>query len=79
VARIAPTKGRRVRHSENGTASSVKKISPEEGQQLLDRQARKFLKMSGEDFARDYRAGRIKDPHRLAVARVAILLPLVEN
>jgi hypothetical protein len=58
---------------------SVEKISREEGKRLVDRQARKFLKMSGEDFARDYRAGRIKDPHRLAVARVAILLPLVES
>jgi hypothetical protein len=35
--------------------------------------------MSGEDFARQYREGRIEDPDRLAVSRVAILLPLVES
>ena len=64
--------------SKNG-AVTVASLSREEGKQLVDRQARKYLKMSGEDFARDYRAGRIKDPHRLAVARVAILLPLVEG
>lgn len=54
-------------------------LSPEEAAQLLDQQARKFLNMSGKDFVRDYRAGKIKDPHRLAVARVAILLPLADD
>jgi hypothetical protein len=58
---------------------TIQHISRDEGKKLVDRQARKFLNMSGEGFARDYRAGKIKDPHRLAVARVAILLPLVED
>lgn len=49
------------------------------GCQLLDRQARKFLNLSGEEFAQQYRAGTIKEPHRLAVARVAILLPLADD
>jgi hypothetical protein len=73
---VACTSRRPESISQNG---SVEKLSREEGKRLLDRQAQKYLKMSGEDFARDYRAGKIKDRHRLAVARVAILLPLVEN
>jgi hypothetical protein len=53
-------------------------MSPEEGWRLLDQQARTFLGMSGEEFARRYREGLIEDPHRLEVARVVILLPLAE-
>jgi hypothetical protein len=60
-------------------SDSVERISREEGARLVDEQARRYLKMSSEDFVRKYRAGRITDPHRLDVARVAILLPLVEN
>ena len=62
-----------------GVADTVERLTREQGKQLIDRQARKYLKMSGEQFVRDYRAGTIKDPHRLAVSRVAILLPLVEK
>jgi hypothetical protein len=57
---------------------SIETITREEGLRLLDRQARKFLGMSGEEFSRRYRAGQIENPHRLEVARVAILLPLAE-
>ena len=64
--------------SANGVPT-VERISREEGKRLLDQQARRFLNMSGEQFVRDYRSGRIEHPHRLAVARVAILLPLVED
>lgn len=71
---------RNPRRSEQvSAANSVERISREDGARLVDRQARKYLKMSGADFVRDYRAGRIEDPHRLDVARVAILLPLVEK
>src|SRR5688500_14300665 len=64
--------------SANGV-ETVERLSREEGKQLVDRQARKSLQMSGEDFARQYREGRISDPDRLSVSRVAILLPLVES
>jgi hypothetical protein len=57
---------------------SIETMTREEGFRLLDRQARKFLGMSGEEFVRRFRAGEIEDPHRLEVARVAILLPLAE-
>jgi hypothetical protein len=71
------TKHRRTA-SANGVGT-VEKLSREEGKRLVDRQARKFLNMSGEEFAREYRSGRIEHPHRLAVTRVATLLPLIED
>jgi hypothetical protein len=74
----AVASNRRRTASANGV-ETVERLSREEGKQLVDRQARKYLKMSGEDFARQYREGRINDPDRLAVSRVAILLPLVES
>ena len=57
---------------------SIETMTREEGLRLLDRQARKFLGMSGEEFVRQYREGRFDNPHRLEVARVAVLLPLTE-
>jgi hypothetical protein len=56
----------------------IETMTREEGKRLFDRQARKFLGMSGEEFYRRYRAGEIEDPYRLEVARVAMLLPLAE-
>ena len=57
---------------------SIKTMTREEGLRLLDRQARKFLGMSGEEFIVRYNAGEFEAPFRLEVARVAILLPLTE-
>lgn len=57
---------------------SIELMTREEGLRLLDRQARKYLGMSGEEFIVRYNAGEIEDPHRLDVARVAMLLPLAE-
>lgn len=57
----------------------IKYVSRHEGRAILDRQARKYLNMSGEEFVRDYRAGRIADPNRSEVRRVAMLIPLAEQ
>lgn len=57
---------------------SIETLTREQGLKLLDRQARKFLGMSGEEFVRRYIAGEIENPCRLEVARVAMLLPLAE-
>lgn len=59
--------------------SGITHISRREGAQLLDRQARKYLGMSGEEFARQYRAGKIDDPERSEVIRVSLLLPLADD
>jgi hypothetical protein len=50
-------------------------LSREEGEKLLDRQARRYLRMSGPEFARKWKAKQIKNPDRPEVMRVAFLLP----
>ena len=50
-------------------------LSKEEGEKLLDRQARRYLRMSGKEFVRRWKAKKIKDPDRPEVMRVAFLLP----
>lgn len=51
-------------------------VDRRKGAEILDRQARKYLNMSGAEFARQYRAGTLDDPDRPEVIRVALLLPL---
>jgi hypothetical protein len=53
-------------------------LTRQEGERLLDRQARKYLGMSGAEFRQQYRAGTL-DPERSAVIRVSLLLPLAER
>jgi hypothetical protein len=50
-------------------------LSKQEGEKLLDRQARRYLRMSGKEFVRRWKAKKIKDPDRPEVMRVAFLLP----
>ena len=50
-------------------------LSREEGQKLLDRQARRYLGMSGPEFARKWKAKKIENPDRPEVMRAAFLLP----
>ncbi|HEY7034198.1 MAG TPA: hypothetical protein VH482_22860 [Thermomicrobiales bacterium] len=57
----------------------IRWISREEGIAILDRQARKSLGMSGEEFVRKYRAGEIEDPDRSEVMRVSILIPYADE
>lgn len=59
------------RSSKNG----FRVLSREEGKNLLDRQARRYLHMSGEKFVRLWKAKKIKNPDRPEVMRVAFLLP----
>jgi hypothetical protein len=53
-------------------------VSREEGLAILDRQARKYLGMSGEEFVRKYRAGEI-DEDCSDVSRVAMLIPFADE
>jgi hypothetical protein len=49
-------------------------ITREEGIAILDRQARKYLGMSGEEFVRRYRAGELS--HDCSeVTRLSMLIP----
>ena len=53
----------------------VKFLTPEEGQKLLDKQARHYLGMSGKEFVRKWKAKEFKDPDRPQIMQVAFLLP----
>jgi len=59
--------------------SGVRYISREEGVARLDRAARKYLNMSGEEFVRRYHAGDIPDPDRSEVIRLAMLMQYAEE
>jgi len=58
---------------------SVQHLSDEEACALFDRQARKFLGISGEEFLRRYDAGEFRECGSLNVVRMQILLPLVRQ
>ena len=53
----------------------VKFLTAEEGKTLLDQQARRLLKMSGDEFVRRWKAKKIKNPDRPEVMQVAFLIP----
>jgi hypothetical protein len=58
--------------------SHIERISPRQGSALLNRQARKYLNMSGDEFRRQYRAGLL-DTEDSRVIRVSFLLPLAKD
>ena len=58
------------------TSGEVRELEAAEGAELLDRQARKYLGMSGDEFAAKWRAGELDPDADPAVMRVAMLLPL---
>ena len=75
-------RARRVAHS--GRFRPVRKTQPKyitrgEGERLLDRQARKYLKMSGPEFKRTYRSGEITSSDHPDVTRVSFLIPMSEE
>lgn len=56
---------------------AIQELSEQEARELLDKQARRYLGMSGEEFIRAWDAGEFDaDPDRPEVMRVAMLLPL---
>lgn len=57
--------------------SAPHELSREEGLTLLDRQARRYLGMSGDEFVQAWRDGKFdQQSDRPEVMRVAMLLPL---
>lgn len=55
----------------------VRELDESGAREVLDRQARRYLGMSGEDFISAWDAGRFRDDSdRPEVVRVAMLLPL---
>lgn len=51
-------------------------ISKKEGAALLDRQARKYLKISGKEFRDRYKSGDLNGLDAEAVRRVSFILPM---
>ena len=59
----------------NGNLPKVKILSRKEGKKLLDRQVRRSLNMSGEEFVRKWKARQFKDPEDPELIRLAFLIP----
>jgi len=53
----------------------VKFLDPEEGKMLFENAAQHYLKMTGEQFKRKWKAKKIKNLDRPEVMHVASLLP----
>lgn len=63
-------------HSTNG---QIRELTREEGLALLDREARRYLQMSAEEFIRAWEAGEFDDdPDRPNVMYLAMLLPFAQ-
>jgi hypothetical protein len=63
-------------HSSNG---QIRELTREEGLALLDREARRYLQMSAEQFIKAWEAGDFdEDPDRPDVMYVAMLLPFAK-
>ncbi len=54
----------------------VQEVSAEEGREIVDQAARRYLNMTGEEFIAAWNGGKFDDdPDRPEVMRVAMLLP----
>ncbi len=60
-----------------GADISVVELTAEEGKKLLDRQARRYFQISGDEFIAKWEAGAFddEDDERPEVMRVAMLIP----
>jgi len=50
-------------------------LSRKEGRKLLDRQAKRFLGMSGQEFVRKWNEKEFKNPDRPEILQLAFLIP----
>jgi hypothetical protein len=61
------------------TTENIQWLTPDEGREFFDRQARRLLGISGEDFLRGWDAGEYDaiadDPDHPEVMRLAMLIP----
>ncbi|MCH8280231.1 MAG: hypothetical protein IIC96_06065 [Chloroflexi bacterium] len=57
----------------------IKELTLEDGRQLLDKQARRYLKLSGSEFIKKWEAGEFgDDPDRPEVMRLVMLIPFAK-
>ena len=79
ATRLQPKLAEPERLPQRRATPGIEYVSQEQGVEILDRQAQKYLGMSGQEFVRKYQAGEIADPTRTDVTRVAMLIPLAER
>lgn len=56
----------------------IREVSPEEGMEMLDRQARKRLGMSGEEFIRKWEANEFEEPDQSDIIFLSFMIPLTK-
>lgn len=61
--------------SASSGGTDVVELAPEEASKMLDREARRLLNVSGEEFARRWYAGEYRDCEDPNITQVAMLLP----
>ena len=62
----------------DGTTAKVRELTIEEGWELLEREAQRYLGMGAQEFIRAWRAGEFGDPDdRPEIWNVALLLPFI--
>jgi hypothetical protein len=58
------------------TSEHIRELTPEEGRALLDREARRYMGMSADEFIQAWESGKFADhPDQSDVMYVALLLP----
>lgn len=57
-------------------STDIRELSAAEGERLLDEQTRRYLGMTGAEFARRWAAGKLDPDDQPEVMRMAMLLPL---
>lgn len=55
--------------------TDVMELTDDEARQMLDREARRLLNVSGEEFTRRWYAGEYRDCEDPKITQVAMLLP----
>jgi hypothetical protein len=55
----------------------IRDVSADEAGEIFDRQARKYLGMTGEEFLRKWDAGEIHDPDQAHIVRQVLMIPLL--
>lgn len=58
------------------SVTGIRELTPQEGKELLDRAARRYLQISSDEFLERWESGDYDDdPDRPEVMRVAMLIP----
>jgi len=77
-SRTAAEQEKAVQRETSQTNGNARDLTPEEGREIFDRQAQRYLKMSGAAFLEAWDTEQFNDPDSSPdVMHVAMLIPLV--